>query len=136
LLDFSTTAPIPLTQDAQLLPHTNATTEAAELNQPTARSCQLAVILTTHTDAQMALALPPREAALCNQQPVNPAFNSAPTVSAGNLETAQLMTVAHSTNHFNAVMATVPQLLLNVLATLTALPPLHSDVPTTSVSRT
>lgn len=83
-------------------------TEAAELNYPTAQSCQLAMILRIHIDVLTALVLPQREAALFSLPPVNPAFNSALTVSADNLETAQPTMDAHLTSHFNAVMATAP----------------------------
>jgi len=84
----------------------------------------------------MALVLPQRRAALSNQFPAHLDFNSALMVSADSLATAQLMTAAHSTSHFNAATATALPLLLNALVTLTALLPLHSDVPTTCVSLT
>jgi hypothetical protein len=63
LLDSS--IPTPLLTQAALRPlHTNATTEAAELNKLTAQSSLLAAILLLHTDAEMVHAPLPRRAAL------------------------------------------------------------------------
>jgi hypothetical protein len=109
--------------------------EAAEPNNLIAQSCQLAAVLQAHTDALMVLALPASGAAPFKALLALQVSTCALMVSA-EPTLAQPSMVAHSASHSNAAMDTALVPLLNALVTPTALLPLHSDAPTTSVSLT